>query len=338
VVQDQNIYESQWEKSSEAMSILENRQYTMLNDGIPYGIALGNHDVTNSQPGESEYFNKYFGINRFSNRSYYGGHYGDTNDNHYILFSAGSINFIAIFIEWHKDPTSDRFKSILSWAKAILNEYSDRQAIIIAHSIIYWDLNSFSRQGVALYNGIKEHTNAFLMLSGHVYPGEKLISNIYDGRTIHTLLSNYQHYSNGGNGFLRIMEFSPRNKKISVKTYSPYINEYETDENSQFSIPWDPWISIPTKFYISNNYPNPFNPITTIDYNLPLDSHVNIKIYDIFGGEVITLINASYLPAGYHTIQWDSKDKEGIKMPSGIYFYRIVTEGYINTNKMILLK
>jgi hypothetical protein len=84
------------------------------------------------------------------------------------------------------------------------------------------------------------------------------------------------------------------------------------------------------------NYPNPFNPVTKIMYNLPEDAKVNLTIYDISGREVKKLIKNEYKTAGIYISEFN-----GLQLSSGIYFYRIVIEGkekYIVTKKMILLK
>jgi hypothetical protein len=85
-------------------------------------------------------------------------------------------------------------------------------------------------------------------------------------------------------------------------------------------------------FSISQNYPNPFNPSTTVRYNIPEKSFVTIKIYDILGKEVATLINEEK-PIGNYTVKFD-----GSGLTSGIYFYQIKAGNYVETKKMILLK
>jgi len=90
--------------------------------------------------------------------------------------------------------------------------------------------------------------------------------------------------------------------------------------------------NIPRAFNLHPAYPNPFNPVTTIRYDLPVNSHVTLTVYDIRGGEVATLINGM-VSAGYHTIRWDGRD-----FRSGIYFIRFITPAYIKTEKVILLK
>jgi hypothetical protein len=85
-------------------------------------------------------------------------------------------------------------------------------------------------------------------------------------------------------------------------------------------------------FYLSQNYPNPFNPSTTITYQIPELSFVTLKVYDVLGNEIATLVNEEK-PAGRYEVEFD-----GTGLPSGIYFYRLQANDFVNTNKMILLK
>jgi len=90
--------------------------------------------------------------------------------------------------------------------------------------------------------------------------------------------------------------------------------------------------AIPADFFINQNHPNPFNPITKIEYGLPEASYVQISIFDILGRQVAILIDNHQAP-GYHKIIWNAGD-----LPSGIYFYRIQAEKFTETRKMLLLK
>lgn len=94
---------------------------------------------------------------------------------------------------------------------------------------------------------------------------------------------------------------------------------------------------IPTQFALHPNYPNPFNPATQIEFDLPKQVVVSLKVYDIMGKEVATLIEESMNP-GYHHIVWHGRDSNGQQVPSGIYIAKLVTPGYIKVVKMALLK
>jgi hypothetical protein len=101
---------------------------------------------------------------------------------------------------------------------------------------------------------------------------------------------------------------------------------------------------IPTQFALDNNYPNPFNPTTTIQYALPHQSHVTLVIYSLLGQEVRTLVN-DVQGSSYYRITWDGLNDQGARVTSGIYFYRIVAEPvekgnqtFTEVKKMIMLK
>ncbi len=90
--------------------------------------------------------------------------------------------------------------------------------------------------------------------------------------------------------------------------------------------------SIPTDFSISQNYPNPFNPNTKIKYQIPELSFVTLKVYDVLGNEIMTLVNGEE-SAGKYKVEFDATG-----LPSGVYFYSLQTGDFINTRKMIILR
>ena len=90
--------------------------------------------------------------------------------------------------------------------------------------------------------------------------------------------------------------------------------------------------NIPLKFELSHNYPNPFNPITTIQYTLPNDQFVKLNVYNIKGEMVSELVKGD-VKAGIHKVNFD-----GNQFTSGQYFYRIETKGFTKIQKMVLIK
>jgi len=89
---------------------------------------------------------------------------------------------------------------------------------------------------------------------------------------------------------------------------------------------------LPKNYSLSQNYPNPFNPSTSINYQLPVTSYVNLKVFDMLGREVATLVNEQK-SAGNHTARWDASN-----LPSGVYFYRITANEFVQTKKLELIK
>jgi len=94
---------------------------------------------------------------------------------------------------------------------------------------------------------------------------------------------------------------------------------------------------IPETFTVSQNYPNPFNPSTIIKFGLPEASFVSIKIYNVLGQEVKSLLN-DQKNAGTYSVQWNGDNNFGHKVSSGTYIYRIVAGNNVATKKMVLLK
>jgi hypothetical protein len=89
---------------------------------------------------------------------------------------------------------------------------------------------------------------------------------------------------------------------------------------------------LPLTFVLEQNYPNPFNPSTTINYQLPIANMVNLKVYNLLGQEVATLVNERQ-PAGTYKVKFDASD-----LASGMYIYKIKSGDYNVSKKMLLLK
>jgi len=204
----------EWLRADTAMSILEDPAGTGLSQGLPYSVCPGNHDTPTTN------YNTYFGISRFSGRSYYGGHDGSTNDNNYCFFSAGGMDFIVISLQYN--PGSGP----IAWADSLLSAHSNRRGIVVTHYLLNTN-GSWGGSGQTIYDTLKDNPNLFLMLCGHMH-GEALRTEVFNGDTVHVVLADYQDITNGGNGWLRIMEFQPTNNRIRVLTYSPYLDQYGT--------------------------------------------------------------------------------------------------------------
>ena len=94
---------------------------------------------------------------------------------------------------------------------------------------------------------------------------------------------------------------------------------------------------VPTRYSLGANYPNPFNPSTTISFTLPTSESVRLSVFDIQGRLVATLVNEVY-SAGRHEVIWRGQDNSSRPVASGTYFYRLTTGGFTETKKMLLLK
>ncbi|MGH7494589.1 MAG: FlgD immunoglobulin-like domain containing protein [bacterium] len=93
----------------------------------------------------------------------------------------------------------------------------------------------------------------------------------------------------------------------------------------------------PRGFVLRQNYPNPMNPDTKIQFEIPAAAHVSLKIYDLLDREIRTLTDAPY-QAGAHVLRWDGKDNRGLAAPSGIYVYRLRAGGFSEAKRVVLLR
>ena len=91
-------------------------------------------------------------------------------------------------------------------------------------------------------------------------------------------------------------------------------------------------VELPAKYELSQNYPNPFNPNTVIKFSLSVAGNVSLKVYDILGKEVTTLVNEKLQPGTYET------SFNGSELTSGVYFYKLTAGDYSETKRMILIK
>ena len=126
----------------------------------------------------------------------------------------------------------------------------------------------------------------------------------------------------GGLKFAGVVKISdvPFLKRMPNVKVEPLAGNYEAREE------------IPEMITLEQNYPNPFNPVTGITYQLPAENYVTLKVYNMLGEEVATLVSETK-PAGSYEAQWDAAN-----IPSGVYYYRMQAGQFTDTKKLILLK
>ena len=261
----------EWERAKDAMYRLEQPRPGLPN-GIPYGVAVGNHDLRpNGNPnGTKVGYTKYFGRKHFEGKPYYGGSFenNESSDSHYDLFTANGEKFIVLYLIFNDPGKKELYdvaleKNVHDWGASILAKHADRKAIIVSHNILRPDTTSksnfvagagaapkpgsFTKQGKRIYEKFKHSPNVFMMLCGHV-SGEALKELEFEGRKIKVLLTDYQgrrnpEYTendrNGGNGILRLMKFDQSKQLLSIRTFIPRKDglQEENDEDSNFSLP-----------------------------------------------------------------------------------------------------
>jgi peptidoglycan/xylan/chitin deacetylase (PgdA/CDA1 family) len=221
---------AQWQNANHSLS--------MLDDHVPWGVLPGNHDGAESG-GSLANYETFFGVARFSDESWYGGgHYG-SNANNYEFFSGGGDDYLIFHFQY------DSSDAVLAWANETIEGYPNRKVIVTTHDYLELD-GSRSATGERIWSKfVAPHADqVFLVLCGHNH-GEMRRTDTVNGHVVYQLLANYQEVVNGGSGFLRILKFSPAEDKIYVSTYSPYLNSYETDSDSQFELYFDMSETIP---------------------------------------------------------------------------------------------
>ncbi len=127
-------------------------------------------------------------------------------------------------------------------------------------------------------------------------------------------------------------EYSFNDKPIGDNTYLYRLKQIDTDGRYEYSDIISIDIKTPNQYALHQNYPNPFNPITSITYNLPIDGIVSLRVFDMLGSEVVTLVSENQ-KAGAYTIPFYAGD-----LASGIYICKITANNFISSIKMILMK
>ena len=245
---------AQWDEAFDALH--------MLDGVVPYVLAPGNHDYTGNAGSRSTMINAYFPLSDFEVLETFGGSYEtDRVENTYHVFDTPTGPWLAIALEFGpRDPVVD-------WAGEVAALYPDARAVVVTHAYMYsddtrydwatygasqsWNPHSYGiesdPEGV---NDAQEMFDAFifandnidLVVSGHVLNDGlgRLESTQESGGAVHQILANYQFQPMGGAGFLRIMSVAADGRTIDVTTYSPYLDEYKTDADNQFTVVLEP--------------------------------------------------------------------------------------------------
>lgn len=135
---------------------------------------------------------------------------------------------------------------------------------------------------------------------------------------------------NGNSNSLKSYSFTDNN--IQPGKYSYRLKQIDNDGTLEYSNAVDVVVSNPDLFELHQNYPNPFNPITKISFVIPQNSFVELKVFNLLGQEIASLVSEEK-PAGTYELNWNATD-----LPSGVYIYKMKAGEYIETRKMVLLK
>ena len=152
---------------------------------------------------------------------------------------------------------------------------------------------------------------------GSIWAWRKVMIDLSDYTGMFGVILAWQYVGNDGD------DIGIDNVRITSEGLPTSVTEIESD--------------VPTEFGLLQNYPNPFNPETTIKYQLPVTSDVTLKVYNVTGQQVKTLI-ATQMPAGFYTIKWDGTNESGQPVSSGLYFYHIQAAEFSAVKKMMFIE
>jgi len=255
-----NNTQAQWAVAKTAMKTL---------DGVvPYAIAPGNHDYGSNggTANRSTYLNTYFPPANYKSMATFGGVMeAGRLDNSFHTFGGLGSQFLILALEF-----GPRDK-VLDWANRVVAGHPDHRVILITHAYLYYDSMRYdwskygsgqswnphayatasspegTNDGEEIYQKlVRKHSNFLMTLNGHVLGdglGDLVSKNDF-GNESHQVLANYQMNTQGGEGYLRLIEFLPGGEKIQMKTFSPSKNQYKTDPQNQFVLKMKPPLAV----------------------------------------------------------------------------------------------
>ncbi|PJJ73617.1 LPXTG-motif cell wall-anchored protein [Diaminobutyricimonas aerilata] len=232
---DQSEDPAQWLRADPA--------YRLLDDAdLPYGVLAGNHDV-NQQTNDYTKYSQYFGEARYADNPWYGGTHLD-NRGHYDLMTMGGLDFIVLYMGWA--PGDEQ----IAWMNEVLAQYPERTAIVALHEFMLTTGGLGPVPQRILDEVIAVNPNVRFVSSGHYHDAyTRLFEYDDDGdgtpdRTVTAMLFDYQGLPEGGQGYLRLMHFDNVGQAITVRTFSPYEHDYDSEDptleqqHQEFTIPY----------------------------------------------------------------------------------------------------
>ena len=229
----------EWTRAVESMDVLRAKSGFV----VPHGILPGNHDYQstgNKQTGAAT-FAASFGPAAYVGAPWYGGAEA-SGTNSYQVFSAGGREYLHLALEWQ--PTANvpvRDPSPIEWAQGVIAAHPDLPVILSTHEYLDEDPPGRSGAGNTLFDElVRTNDQIFLVLCGHYHSGNQFNSGEYHqvslnnfGKPVVEMLQDFQDYTAGGNGWLRLVEIDEAGDAINVETYSPWLDQYQTETIEQ---------------------------------------------------------------------------------------------------------
>lgn len=251
-----NNNEEQWTHARAAMET--------LNGEVDYAIAPGNHDYgpNGNAADRTTLFNDFFPYEEQASRDTFGGAFEEgVLDNTWHEFEVADTPWLVLALEW--GPR----EGAVAWANEVMAAHPDHRAILITHAYMYFDESRYDweergrdqswnphaygtaeqpggvHDGQELWDGlVSKHAGFHMTLNGHVLGDGlgRMSSKGAGDHDVHQMLVNYQMKREGGEGFMRLLEFLPDGETVQVRAWSPVTGEHRTDPQNQFTlhVPW----------------------------------------------------------------------------------------------------
>jgi len=232
---DNSTIDEQWTRADAAYRELDEA-------GLPYGVLAGNHDVDQMSNDYTAY-SQWFGEKRYADNPWYGGSHLD-NRGHYDLITAGGIDFIQVYMGWAPGDAE------IAWMNETLAQYPERKAILNLHEYML-TTGGLGPVPQRIYDEVvATNPNVMMVMSGHYHDAFTRYDEFDDNadgvadRTVAQMLFDYQGLAEGGLGFLRLLQFDNVGAEVTVRTYSPSLDQYNAVDptlevaHQEFSIPY----------------------------------------------------------------------------------------------------
>ncbi|WP_134767632.1 lamin tail domain-containing protein [Nocardioides sp. 1609] len=225
----------QWENADSAYRPLDAA-------GLPYGVLAGNHDVSGAEEDYTEY-SRWFGEDRYAANPWYGGSLQD-NRGHYDLVSAHGVDFLMLYMGW--GPGDEQ----IDWMNEVIARYPERKVWINLHEFMLTTGGLGPIPQRIQDEVVATNPNVFAVSSGHYHDAFTRTDEFDDDgdgtadRTVYSMLFDYQGLPEGGLGYLRLLHFDNEGGRIVVRTYSPSLDDFDSDdpslapEHQEFEIPY----------------------------------------------------------------------------------------------------
>ena len=240
---------TEWERMSDVMNTLDGE--------VPYSALLGNHDfaVTGDRESSTENYRTYFGESRYEDYDWFGGTAPDDRGR-YQRFDAGGYEFVHLSLEWAVPGSASDSDTTMGWAQDVLDANPTTPTIITTHTHL-WDRpdreghsprDHDANSGQEIFSDlVAPNPQVFMVLNGHSFRADGEWAQVSQNDAdldVYEMLACYQDYPNGGNGWLRTIEFVQDGgvdeaDRIRVRTYSPTLDRFETDDRSRFGFDLD---------------------------------------------------------------------------------------------------